>query len=388
MRSSRRRFLKNSIYAASAFTIGTTVSSCGLFQAGPPSDPTDPANTTASPTAAPANNSDDRTLFIYGWANYVTDRDLFKEFTKATGIKVEGESFDSNEVMLARLQASGNRAAYGIIYPSDYMVTQMIELDLLTELDKDQLTNLKNLDQAFLDPSYDPGSAYSLPISLGTTGLAYNSAALIEEIGAEPEDWQFLWEHIDRLRLTLLNDPREVMGMALHTLDYSYNSEDETEILSAFERLQKLKPTVAKFDTYAWAEPLMAGDYLVSMAYSGDGLNAVRQNPDIKYILPASGTSIWTDAAVIPKTAPDPEAAYAWLDFILQPEIAARMSEESSYGTANKAALPKIKEDLKSIPAWLPSEEILAKSDRLVKLPDEVLQIYENYWTRLTTGLG
>jgi spermidine/putrescine transport system substrate-binding protein len=225
-------------------------------------------------------------------------------------------------------------------------------------------------------------------VSLGTTGLAYNSAAILEEIGSEPEDWQFMWEHIDQLRLTLLNDPREVMGMALHTLDYSYNSDDEAEIQAAFERLQELKPAVAKFDTYAWSEPLMAGDYLVSMAYSGDGLNAVRQNPDIKYILPASGTSIWTDAVVIPKTAPDPEAAYAWIDFILQPEIAARMSEESSYGTANKAALPKIKEDLKSIPAWLPSEEILAKSDRLVKLPDEVIQIYENYWTRLTTGLG
>jgi spermidine/putrescine transport system substrate-binding protein len=144
MKSSRRRFLKNSIYAASAFAMGTTVSSCGLFRPGAPNNPGDP---TASPSADPVSSNGDRVLYIYGWANYVTDRDLFKEFTKQTGIAVKGESFDSNEVMLSRLQASGSRAEYGIIYPSDYMVTQMIELDLLTELDKDKLANLDNLDR-------------------------------------------------------------------------------------------------------------------------------------------------------------------------------------------------------------------------------------------------
>lgn len=376
---SRRKFLRNSAYIASGFAASTAMSACGLF--GNSETPE------ASSTKNSAQSGSNDTLYIYGWATYVDNEDVFKAFTAETGIKVVGDSYESNEVMLSKLQASAGKSNYSVIYPSDYMVAQMIAMGLLTKLDKTKLPNQINLDESFLENGYDPQNEHSLPISWGTTGIAYNVKAVRELIGSEPDDWGYLWEHKDKLKgkLTLINDVREVMGMALHTLNHSYNSTDEAEVKKAFEKLQELKPSIASFETDAWRDRVIAGDLALAMAYSGDGLSVARQNPDVRYIIPASGTSIWTDTLAIPKDAPNLEAAYTWINYSLKPEVAARFSSGNSFGTTNKFAKPQIADDLKRIPAWAPSAAVVAKCDRLGKLEPTVLQMYENYWTKLTS---
>lgn len=379
---SRRKFLKQAVGATAAIAGAYSLSGCGIFDKGENPEATDENNVERPITA------DKKTLYIYGWATYVDNQEVFEGFTKETGIKVAGDSYDSNEVMLAKLEASGGRSGYSIIYPSDYMVTQMRELKLLAPLDKKLLPNLSNIAPNYLDLPHDRGAVFSVPISLGTTGLAYNVKAINSIIGTEPTDWSYLWEHKDKLRITLVNDPREVIGMALHILGNSYNTTETGKIEAAFQKLRELMPAIANFTTDAWRDPLASGDLMMCMTFSGDAISLARQDPNIRYILPNSGTSIWTDTVAIPRGAANIEGAHAWINYVMRPDIAAKISDANSFGTTNKLAKTMIPDDLKAISALEPSENIIAKSGRISKLDPEVLQIYEGYWTRLITGLG
>ncbi|MCY7323043.1 MAG: spermidine/putrescine ABC transporter substrate-binding protein, partial [Phormidesmis sp. CAN_BIN36] len=262
-------------------------------------------------------------LHIYTWSNYV-DQDLIDAFRSQTGIKVISDVFESNEVMLATFQA-GKAGTYSIIYPSDYKVSQMVKLGYLSELDHSRLDGLRNILPRFQQSVHDPGNRFSVPVSWGTTGLIYNSEKLTEP----PTDWDYLWKYKDKLtrRLTLMDDVREVMGAVLRSLGYSYNATDPQQIKQAYEKLQELKPAVTTFTTDAWRDQLLAGDLTIAMGYSADAVNVITENPKLKYVIPASGTSVWSDTMVIPKTAPNPDAAYAWMSFMLQPEVAARVTE-------------------------------------------------------------
>lgn len=379
---SRRKFLRRAIGATSAIAGAYSLSSCGIFDKGENTEATDENNVERPVTA------DKKTLYIYGWATYVDNQEVFEGFTKETGIKVAGDSYDSNEVMLAKLEASGGRSGYSIIYPSDYMVTQMRELKLLAPLDKKLLPNLNNIAPNYLELPHDRGAVFSVPVSLGTTGLAYNVKAINSIIGSEPTDWSYLWEHKDKLRITLVNDPREVIGMALHILGNSYNTTETDKIEAAFQKLRELMPAIANFTTDAWRDPLASGDLMMCMTFSGDAISLARQDPNIRYILPNSGTSIWTDTVAIPRGAANVEGAHAWINYVMRPDIAAKISDANSFGTTNKLAKTMIPDDLKAISALEPSEDIIAKSGRISKLDPAVLQIYEGYWTRLITGLG
>ncbi len=378
---SRRKFLRQTAYATSALA-ASTLAACGIFDKSSQS-PEAGADEVSRPVA-----QDKKTLYIYGWATYVNNQEVLDGFTKETGIKVVGDTYDANEVMLAKLEASGGRSGYSIIYPSDYMVTQMRELKLLYPLNKKLLPNLNNIAPNYVELPHDRGAIFSIPVSLGTTGIAYNVEAVKSIIGEEPTDWSYLWEYKDKLRITLVNDPREVMGMALHILGHSYNTKDPAQIEQAFQKLRELMPAIANFTTDAWRDPLASGDLMMCMAFSGDAISLARQNPNIKYILPNSGTSIWTDTMAIPRGAANIEGAHAWINYVMKPEVAAKISDANSFGTTNKLAKSMIPDDLKAIKALEPSEAMIAKSDRITKLDPAVSQVYDGFWTRLTTGLG
>jgi spermidine/putrescine transport system substrate-binding protein len=383
MSISRRKFLKQAALTTSALAGTAGLGACGFFE-----EKTQTSDESGGEDVVRPVTQDKQTLYIYGWATYVDNSEVLEGFTKETGIKVVGDAYDSNEVMLAKLQASGGRSGYSIIYPSDYMVTQMRDLKLLQPLNKKLLPNLKNISEEFLNLPHDPNTVFSVPVSLGTTGIAYNVRAIKSIIGEEPADWNYLWEHKEKLRITLVNDPREVIGMALHISGNSYNSTEPEKIEQAFLKLRELMPAIANFTTDAWRDPLASGDLMMCMAFSGDAISLARQDPNIKYFLPNSGTSIWTDTVAIPRGASNIEGAHAWINYVMQPEIAAKISDANSFGTTNKLAKAMIPDDLKAIAALEPSETMIAKSGRISKLEPEVLQIYDGYWTRLITGLG
>jgi len=360
---SRRRLLKASVAAISGFALAQ----CGWRQG------------RVQRTSTPATASDK--LYIYTWSQY-TDEDLLNSFTSQTGIKVVADVFDSNETMLARLQAGGG-ANYSVLYPSDYMVRRMMELGLLSQLDSTRLTGLDNLLARFQNPEYDPDNRHSVPMSWGTTGFVYNS----EKLAVAPTDWDYLWTRQQQLskRMTLLNDVREVMGGTLRMLGYSYNSKDESQIKQAYERLQTLKPAIAAFDTDAWQNQILAGDLLLAMSYSADAIRVSQENPSLRYVIPRSGSSLWTDTMVIPNTAPNPDAAYAWINFMLQPDVAAQMCQRLSIATPNQVAVEQLPPELRNNTNLFPPESILQNCERIAPL-GEVDAVYDRYWTQLTSS--
>ena len=320
-------------------------------------------------------------LYIYTWAGY-TDQDLLDRFTQETGIRAVADVFDSNESMLARLQAGGG-GAYSIIYPSEYMVQQMIELDLLTPLDFSQITGTERLFTRFQNPDYDPGNRHSLPVSWGTTGLLYNSKKLQQT----PEDWSYLWENKEKLsrRMTLLNDIREVMGATLRMLGYSYNSTDPQQLQEAYEKLIVLKPNVASFTSDAWRPQILSGDLLLAMCYSADANEVMGENEDLQYVVPKSGSSIWMDTLAIPKTAPNLEGAYAWMNFMLQPDVAAQICERLSFATPNKEAFNQLPPEIQNNQSLFPPESALELCEGVAPVGD-FSEVYDRYWTKLTSA--
>lgn len=320
-------------------------------------------------------------LYVYTWEQY-TDKELFKTFNAQTGIKALADVFDSNETMLSKLQAGGG-GAYSVIYPSDYIVRKMVNLGLLTELNHERLIGLDNLFPRFQNPTYDPNNRHSLPYNWGTTGFLYNS----EKLNTPPEDWDYLWQNQEQLskRMTLMNDVREVMGAVLRMLGYSYNSKDENEIKQAYEKLKILKPALAAFTTDAWRNQILAGDLVLAMCYSSDAVKISKENPQLKYVIPKSGSSLWTDTIVIPKTAPNIEGAYAWINLILRPEVAAETSQRLSLSTPNRAAFEQLPKKVQNNSSLFPPESILNKCERLTPL-GQIEEVYERYWTELTSG--
>jgi spermidine/putrescine transport system substrate-binding protein len=317
-------------------------------------------------------------LYIYTWAQY-TDQQLLTTFTTNTGIKVVADVYESNEVMLAKLLAGGG-SAYSIIYPSDYMVRKMRSKGLLTEIDHTRLVGLHRLFERFSNPSYDNNNNFSIPFSWGTTGLIYNS----KKLTPPPEDWRYLWQNKEKLskRMTLLNDVREVMGATLRMLGYSYNSQDQEQIKQAYESLVELKDYIANFDTDSWQNQILAGDLLLAMCYSSDAVKIGRENPDMKFVIPSSGSSLWTDTIVIPKDAPNIDGAYEWLDLILEPEVSVQLTTRLSIATPNRLGFEQLPQELQENRNLFPPDAILEKCERITPL-GKFEELYERYWTHL-----
>jgi spermidine/putrescine transport system substrate-binding protein len=319
-------------------------------------------------------------LYIYTWAGY-TDQDLLDRFTQETGIPAVADVFDSNEAMLARLQAGGG-GGYSIIYPSEYMVQQMIDLNLLTEVDPSRLTGLDRLFRQFQNPEYDPGNRHSLPLSWGTTGLLYNA----QKLQPPPEDWSYLWEQKKQLayRMTLLNDIREVMGATLRMLGYSYNSTNPQQLQEAYEKLRELKPSIASFTSDAWRPQILSGDLLLVMCYSADANEVMEENEDLEYVVPKSGSSLWVDTLAIPRTAPNVDGAYAWINFMLQPDVAAQICERLSFATPNKEAFNLLPPEVQNNQSLFPPESALELCEGVSPV-GEFSAVYDSYWTKLTS---
>lgn len=369
----RRRFLQGSAAAIA----GVTLANCRQNLANQPAD--DETATAASTEGGGGEASG--VLHVYTWADYTND-EMVNAFTEKTGIEVIVDIYDSNETMLAKMQAGGGDA-YSIIYPSDYMVQQMIELGMLAKLDKERVTGLDNIFDKWQDPVYDPGNNFSVPFAWGTTGLLYNT----DVISDNPEDWAYLWDNRSSLskRMTLLDDVRETMGMVLKSLGYSYNSTDPAEIEEAYERLVEIKPDLASFMSFGFEDGLLSGDLAVVMAYSVDALSSIAEDDRLNYIIPSSGSSVWTDTMIIPTTAPNMDAAYEWINFNLQPEIAQLNTETLFNATPNKVAYDNLSDEFKNNEKLFPPEDLLAKCEGIAPV-GEASATYDEFWTRVTSA--
>jgi spermidine/putrescine transport system substrate-binding protein len=366
--ATRRRFLQASAAAVS----GIVLSNCAR-------NLTDPSLSNDGKTNS---SGDGKTLRVYGWVNY-TDESLLKDFETETGIKVIVDTYDSNETMLAKMQAGGGNA-YSIIYPTDYMVSQMRDLKMLTTLEASRLKGLEGLKAEWKNPVYDAKNAHSIPVAWGTTGLIYDP----KKLGYEIKGWADIWDNKEELtrRVTLINDVREVMGATLLYLGHSLNPKDPKQIKEAYDSLVELKPAIAAFLTNGWEEQLASGDVQIAMAYSTDAINLIAEQPNLRYIVPETGASLWTDTMVIPKTAPNVDAAYEWMNYMLTPETAAKVVNRLKFATPNQVAYNKLEPSVKNDKRLFPSNAVIKKCEGIAPVSAKISETFDDYWTQLTSA--
>ena len=308
--------------------LGLVVAACGGGD-----ETADGGDVTCEPGVTDAD-----TLNFYNWSEYI-DPDLIALFEEESGVDVVESFYESNEAMLAQIQAG---VTYDLIVPSDYMVGIMIEEGLLMPIQKDALTNIGNLATEFQSPAYDPGGEYSVAYQWGTTGLGVN----LEAVGdAFVPSWALVFDPELTANfpggVSLLDDPRETMGAALKYLGYSLNEADVDALQEAADLIANAKDYIATFDSDQYDEALVAGEVSVSHGYSGNMLVAIwdAENPDnFTYVIPQEGGTLWVDNMAIPTDSAAPCTAHAFIDFLLDAENGAALTNWNYYASPNAAA--------------------------------------------------
>ncbi len=316
-------------------------------------------------------------LNIYAWADEIP-KTVIAAFEKETGIKVTVDTFDANETMISKLAAGGS--GYDIVEPSQYAVQQLVGQDLVEKLDHSKIKGLDNLGKKFADPSYDKGNEYSVPWIWGTTGLAYNEKCT----GTAIDSWKALWDPAYKGKIYMLDNMLSAYIPALQVNGLKATSTSEKDIAKATQSLLDQKPLLAGYNSSNYSDLLASGDACVAEAYGGSAIAKVTAaNPDVKFVIPKEGGTLWVDGFSVAKNAPHADAAYKWLNFTLRPEIAAMATNDGGSATANEAAKADItdKTMLESVAVY-PTDEQLKESEFIVD-PGKALQYFQQGWTKV-----
>lgn len=318
-------------------------------------------------------------LYLYIWSEYIPD-EVIENFTKETGIKVHISNYDSNEAMYAKIKLAGD--GYDLIVPSSDYVGLMRRQDMLLPLDKSRLTNFANLSDKFTDQPFDPDNTFSVPYMWGSTAIAVNTGLLGESAVTSYAD---LWKPEMKGRLLLPNDPREVFAIALKSLGYSLNETDPAHLEQAYQKLKKLMPYVRVFDSDSPKQALLSGEVSVGVVWNGEAYIANQENPEIKYVYPKEGFSMWMDSLCIPKGAKNLDEAHAFLNYLLRPDVAATISTEMGYSTPNAKAAEFLEPEVADNPIVYPDAATAAHGEFQDDIGD-AMKLYEDYWVKLKGG--
>ena len=305
-----------------------------------------------------AQQKSERKVSGFVWPDYRTE-ESGQGLEQETGIRALVTTYDSNEILLALLQAGAT--GYDVIMPSDYMASIMIQQGLLAPLDKANIPNLKHITR-FRNAYFDPEMRYAVPYDWGTAGIAYDSEAYPNL----PRTWAVFWDESYRGRTSMLDDMRETLGATLKLRGYSENSKNLDELNAAKQKLIEAKPLLKRFDSQA-AEVLLAGDAVISHAWSGDAFRAATEKSSVRYFIPKEGSTVFIDTICIPKGAPHKKAAEQFINYVLKPEVAAKFTNHAQYATTVDAAREFVDETLRNNPIiYLPEDTF----DRLEWLKD------------------
>ncbi|MFC5701694.1 ABC transporter substrate-binding protein [Cohnella faecalis] len=311
-----------------------------------------------------------RTLTVYNWGDYI-DPDLIAEFEEESGIKVIYQTFDSNEAMMTKIEQGGT--TFDVAVPSEYAISKMKAEELLLPIDHAKLANLSHIDPQFMNLSFDPGNEYSVPYFWGTVGIVYNPA-LVD--GLEFHSWNDLWDPRLHNQILLVDGAREVMGMGLNSLGYSLNDTNEEHLQAAKKKLTELTPNVKAIVGDEIKMLLANEEAAVGLVWSGDASEIMDENEELDYVVPDEGSNLWFDNMVIPKTARNVDGAHRFINFMLDPEHAARNTEYVGYSTPNKDALALLPEDISGDERFYPSSELTRKLEVYDNLGKKMLAHY------------
>ena len=316
-------------------------------------------------------------LNIFIWTEYVPDS-VIEKFEEETGIKVNVSTYSSNEDMLAKVK-SESEGTYDIVQPSDYMVEQMASQGMLEELKTDELKNLSNIGESYLNPSYDPGNKYSVPYQGGVAGIAVNTSKVKKDITSYDD----LFDSSLKNSIVALDDYRAVIGMTARSMGYSMNETDPAVLSKIQDKLLTLKDNVKLYDSDSPKSALISGDCTVGYVWSAEIALAMGENPDIKVVYPTEGAYLFMDNWAIPKGAKNYDNAMKFIDFMLDAENAQMVLEEFPYLSPNTKAVEAMGEDYSKNEAKNPPAEVIKKGEYVKNLDADTLKIYDEMWTKL-----
>lgn len=327
-------------------------------------------------TGCQGSKGENGEVIVYNWGEYI-DPETITMFEKETGIKVVYDEFETNEVMYPKVEAGAT--AYDVICPSDYMIQKMIEHDLLSEINFDNIPNVSNIGQQYFDQSqeFDPGNKYSVPYCFGTVGILYNKTMVAEPI----DSWSVLWDEKYADNVLMQDSVRDAFMVALKRNGASMNTLDEGELEAARNALIEQKPLVQAYVVDQVRDKMIGNEAAMGVIYSGEAIYTQRENEDLEYVIPKEGTNVWIDSWVIPKNAPNKENAEAFINFMCREDIALINFEYITYSTPNTAARALIEdEDIKNSPIAFPDLSQYENLETFHYLGDEGDALYNNLW--------
>ncbi len=342
--------------------VGTLALVCGLVALLP-----------FSASAAPKNK-----LNLYIWSEYI-DPEIIKSFEKKFDCKVTVDLYEDNESMIAKL-AAGGVSTYDIIVPSDYAVPIVAKRGLAQKLDHAKIPNLSNIDAKFLNPPFDPGNEYSAPYQWGTVGIYMR-----KKPGQEVDpSWGLVFDPKKQPgKFVLIDSMREAISSALKYRGLGVNETDPAKLKEILALLSEAKGRSIGFDGGVGGKNKVLSKVAdLAIVYNGDAVRGMGEDPETVYFVPKEGSQIWLDSMMIPAKAPNKAMAEAFINYILDAEVGAQLSNFNQYATPNKAALDKITPEDRANEAIYPSAEIMAKLEYLQDLGEKT-KIYDELWTRL-----
>ena len=349
------------LLTASALSLSLALTGCGGTASGEAQDP---------------GTADKGVVNVYNWGVYI-DESVLEDFTAETGIKVVYDTFESNESMYGMLKNDG--ASYDVVIPSDYMISRMIEEDMLEPLNFDNIPNFEDIDPALKNPDYDPENLYSVPYMWGLLGIIYNTTMVDET----PTSWATMFDEKYAGQILMFNNSRDAIGVALKYLGYSYNTTDEAQIKEAVDLLIQQKPLVQSYVMDEIFEKMQGGSAAIGAYYYGDFLTMKEINPDLAFCLPEEGTNLYVDAMCIPKNAENKENAEIFINYMCSTAAGLKNCEEIWYSSPLLSVREELDPEVSGDPYAYPDQSILDQCESFKNLPAETLALYDSEWTRL-----
>lgn len=325
-------------------------------------------------------------LLFYTWVEYI-DPAIKDQFEEECGVKVIETNFDSNETLLATLQAGGT--GYDVIVPSDYMVQIMVEEGMLMPIDFSIVTNIKNMEPLNTNQYFDPEQKFTVPYFWGTSGFAVDTTVVTDYT----DSWSMMFDPNSPYcgKISMLDDQRETLGAALMYLGYSINDVDPAHLEEAKNLLIEQSKCVKAYDSQTNDDLIISGETVLAHIWTGDailaGLPDSGGREGIIYVIPKEGCTIWQDNLAVPNGAPNAYTAMIFINYLHDPEIAAQNAEWVGYGTPNAAAKEFIDPEMLSNEGVYPTAEVSARLQWIEDVGD-ALQLYDRIWTEFKAAVG
>jgi putrescine transport system substrate-binding protein len=366
-----------------------TLSACGGHKSG--------SNASSAADAPRASADTGKVLNLYIWSDYLA-ADTLSNFEKQTGIKVRVSYFDTNETLETKLLAGSS--GYDVVVPTASYFERQIKAGVYLTLDKSKLPNLKNLDPQLMAKValHDPGNAHGIIYTWGTNGIGFNEKMVKELMPDAPLDsWRMVFDpavasKVAKCGISVLDSPAEMLRAVYSYLGKDPNSQSPDDLLRAEGVLTKIRPYIRNINSSEYIEALANGDLCIAVGYNGDVLQArdraheANKGIEIKYVVPKEGSILWFDMLAIPKDAPDPDSAYAYLNYIMTPQVIADISNFKRYANANTASQPLLLPSVRDDPAIYPPPEQRQKlAVQLADSPDQTRAI-TRVWQKFKTG--